>query len=186
MIDIQKFNLTLEDQERTLKIIRRHWIFGVLYFFIGVLSLGIIPIALVVYYQNFNLANLEFFTIPDFVAVIFLSIYLLMVSLILFISWMDYSLDIGIITNVRIIDVDQDGIFSRKMSQVYLNNIEDVSGNQKGFFAHIFNYGDILVQSAATKGLFNWQNIPDPFFVAEYILDLHREAVQKDKNKKSQ
>lgn len=62
----------------------------------------------------------------------------------------NYYLSLQIITSERIIDIDQKGLFLREASELPIDNIEDVSYNQNGFWGTIFNYGDVIVQTAGS------------------------------------
>ena len=80
-----------------------------------------------------------------------------------------YSMDIWIVTNQRIIDSYQQGFFNRSVSEVGLENIQDISIKIVGAIPTAFNYGDIEVQSAAAVDRFNFDHIPDPQGVKDVI-----------------
>ena len=61
----------------------------------------------------------------------------------------NYYLSLQIVTNKRLIDVDQRGIFSREVNELPIEKIEDVTHKQTGLLQSLFNYGTISVQSAA-------------------------------------
>ncbi len=175
MIDLNKFQISQEKEEKVLKIIKKHKIFLFLYVLYATILLFFIPIFLILYEEFFFTESSFLYLINPDLPIILFGIYILTISFMIFNFWIDFALDVRIITNFRIISTEQKSLFSRKMSQVYLDNIEDVSGTQDGFFAHIFNFGDILIQTAAEKNMFKWHNIPKPFWTTEYILDLHRD-----------
>jgi len=76
-----------------------------------------------------------------------------------------------IITTRSLIQVTQRGPFSHKASRLSFSNVEDVSANQSGLLATIFNYGTLLVQTAGTMDNFNYTYCPDPNHFAHEILE---------------
>jgi hypothetical protein len=86
--------------------------------------------------------------------VLFGGIYYLFIWLFFFFSFIDYYLDVWIITNKRIIDVEQRGFFSRVISEQKIENIQDVTSEIHGIIPTIFKFGTVHVQTAAEKSRF--------------------------------
>lgn len=86
-----------------------------------------------------------------------------------------------IVTNKHVIQLLQSGLFSRKISRLSMANVEDVTAEQKGIFATIFNYGTIYVETAGEQKNFQFYNCPKPNQFAEEILEA-REAFINDLN----
>ncbi|MEK7161996.1 MAG: PH domain-containing protein [Patescibacteria group bacterium] len=100
-------------------------------------------------------------------------IYTLFLTLALFLIFVFYYLNIQIITNIRIVDIDQVGLFSHTISELHIDKIEDVTSNTNGILGTIFNYGDIYVQTAGTVERFEFDNVPNPADIEKLILDLY-------------
>lgn len=100
------------------------------------------------------------------------SIYYLGVWVFLWTSWVDYYLDVWIVTNERIISVEQKGLFNRFRSELRLSRVEDVSTEVKGFFATILHFGDVTIQTAGMEQNAIFKNIPQPYKVSEGIIKL--------------
>lgn len=98
--------------------------------------------------------------------------YSLFVCLFSFFSFIDYYLDIWLITNERIIDVRQEGFFSRVVAEMKLFQIQDVTSELKGFWQFIFKYGDVHVQTAGTTQRFVFSQISHPEKVRDTIIKL--------------
>ncbi|MDD4901414.1 MAG: PH domain-containing protein [Patescibacteria group bacterium] len=98
--------------------------------------------------------------------------YTLFIWLFSFFSFIDYYLDVWLITNERIIDVRQEGFFSRTVSELKLFQIQDVTSELQGFFQFIFKYGDVHVQTAAEVGRFVFSQVPNPEKVRDIIIKL--------------
>ena len=109
------------------------------------------------------------------------SIILLAASFYLFIllfllnSFIDYYLDVWIVTDRRIINIEQRGLFNREIAEHSLERVQDVSGVQKGFFQTFFSYGDVHVQTAGEIQRFIFRQIDNPFEVVRILNNLLQE-----------
>ena len=86
-----------------------------------------------------------------------------------------YSLNVIIITNHRIVDNDQYGLFNRKVSELHLSRIQDVSVHTHGFIETFLRFGDIVVQTAGTESQFTFYQMPNPENTKDVITRLARE-----------
>ena len=100
--------------------------------------------------------------------------FLLFIWIYGFVIWFDYYLDIWIITTHRIVNVEQKGLFSRQVSELKFNQIQDVSTDVKGFFPTILNFGDITVQTAAEQSRFLFRSVGDPYKIKSEIMTLQK------------
>lgn len=105
-------------------------------------------------------------------------LYVLFTLLFLFYTWVDYYLDLLIVTNERIINIRQEGLFDRSISELRLYRIQDVTSETKGFLATIFKYGKIEIQTASEQDKFIFEQIPHPELVANRIMELHEKYVE--------
>lgn len=112
------------------------------------------------------------------ITVLLLSIFELFVLLLFYSAFMDWYLDIWVVTDERIIDVNQSGVFAREIAELQHGKIQDVSVEQKGFFATVFGYGRIHVQTAGESIKFEFDGIPKPNDVARHILELAHQDSQ--------
>lgn len=109
------------------------------------------------------------------------SIYALSVWLFLFSAFLDYYLDLWIVTNDRIMNIEQHGLFGRTVSELDLSNIQDVTSEIKGILATVFNYGEVHIQTAAEEKRFVFEQISNPHAVRQAILDM----VEEDRRRQS-
>lgn len=107
------------------------------------------------------------------------SFYYLFIWLFFFFSFLDYYLDVWVITSRRIIDVEQRGFFSRVIGEHGLNKIQDVASEAHGAAATFLRYGDVYVQTAGTKQRFKFHQVPDPEGVRDLIIGLIYEYKKK-------
>lgn len=96
-------------------------------------------------------------------------------------EWVSWYNDVFVLTNYRVIDVQQDGFFSRKFSEASLSTIQDVSHSVEGIFPTIFNFGDVLVQTAGAQAKITMDDVGKPQAQAVFILkEQQRHAAEQD------
>ncbi|HVY68137.1 MAG TPA: PH domain-containing protein [Patescibacteria group bacterium] len=104
---------------------------------------------------------------------LFVQVYTLFLTLSLFLIFVFYYLNVQIITNIRIVDIGQEGLFAHTVSELHIDKIEDATSQTNGVFGTIFNYGDVYVQTAGTVERFEFQDVPNPAAIEKIILDLY-------------
>ncbi len=97
----------------------------------------------------------------------YLNLWLFFLSL-----FVDYYLDAWIVTDDRVINIEQRGLFSRTVSEVDLANIQDVTSEVKGFLPYVFNYGEVYIQTAAETERFQFEQVPKPHDIRMRLLGL--------------
>lgn len=97
-----------------------------------------------------------------------------------FILWIDYYFDVWIVTNKRIVNINQKGLFVRNVSELELENIQDITTEVKGVIPTFLNYGDVFIQTAAEKERFVFQNVPDPYKVKDLIMNLQEKMEHQE------
>jgi signal transduction histidine kinase len=118
--------------------------------------------------------------LPNALIVLGTSIYYLFVWLFFGFSFIDYYLDVWIITNRRIIDIQQQGFFSRIVAEQKLFRVQDVTSEAHGVFPTFLKYGEVYIQTAGTKQRFIFHEVPDPHGIRDLIISL----VEKNKRKR--
>ena len=98
------------------------------------------------------------------------SLYYLYITLFIFYTLFDYFLDLWSITAHHIINVEQQSMFMRTVSKEELDRIQDVTSEIKGLFGTIFNYGNVIVQTAGAQEHFVFENVPAPQTIVDVIL----------------
>ncbi len=101
-----------------------------------------------------------------------ISLYYLGLWSLLFYFLTIYSLNIVIITDRRIIQNEQYGYFSRKISELQTYRVQDISINVRGMIETFLNFGDIRVQTAGSEREFIFKKIPNPGQVKDSIMQV--------------
>lgn len=107
-----------------------------------------------------------------------IQVYILFLITSLFIIWVLYYLNMYIVTNERIVDVDQKGLFSHHVSELNMEKIEDVTSEVNGILGHIFDYGTVYIQTAGTRERFDFENVPNPGQITKLILELYERSTR--------
>ncbi len=119
--------------------------------------------------------------------ILFSFLYFLFVALFLYIGWLNYYLDVWILTNDRLIDIDQKGLFNRSVSQLSLGQVQNIKAEIKGFLPVLLRFGNVDVETAGAEvGRFSFRNIPKPFEVEEKVLILVEDFFKRKKREQDQ
>jgi len=78
-----------------------------------------------------------------------------------------------VVTTDSITQVAQRGLFNRQVSQLSMDNLEDVTVDQVGIIAKIFNFGTLRVETAGERAKFLFVYCPRPNRYAHEILEAH-------------
>lgn len=160
--------------EKTELFLRRHWL---ILFFIY-LGFGLMALAgLAGFYFSKNLLILGENGLA--LARFLLIIYFLIIWEGLFKALADFFLDVWIVTDHRILEIHQLGLFKRDVSELRLSKIEDVSVKVKGILPTFFNYGEVMIQTAGAIPEFKFEQVSRPQQVKDEILRLHDEFVKQ-------
>lgn len=165
--------------EKVVLFLRRQW-FAVLRIVVAAACLLGAPAAAVWYFSDRVSAYLAHPTVGPILAVVG-CMYVSAVWLFSFLEFTDYYLDTWVITNERVISVEQKGLFNRVASELHLTAVQDVTSEVKGMIETFFDYGDVFVQTAAEKERFALRDIDHPERVKELILKL----VETDKKRRA-
>ncbi len=93
-------------------------------------------------------------------------------------NFLGWYYDVYFVTDERVVSVEFVNMMQKMVSDTRVDRIQDIALSQKGFFQSMFNYGDVLIQTAAEVSLFTFKNIPHPQSVVEALqrLILQEEA----------
>lgn len=87
-----------------------------------------------------------------------------------------YFLNALVITDQRIIDFDQRGLFNRVVSEATYEKIQDVSFSIKGIWQTLYHYGDLRIQTAGNHITLEICDIANPQRVQDRIVDLQSQV----------
>lgn len=167
---------TQKEDEKVFLLIRKHWFVYSVFFFLMILM--ILPIIIIIIFWLYYPASINL-QVGDMI-IVGMSIYLLLMLSFLLFGFIDYYLDVDIVTDHRIVDIDQNGLFKRQISELHLRQIQDVHAKVEGFASTFFHFGDVYIQTAGEKNYFVFRSIPHPYTVAKQIISLHEQQIEMD------
>jgi len=88
------------------------------------------------------------------------------------IYWYRYHNDLWIVTNQRLIDSTKTTPFNQEVKTANLANIQDINIRKHGIFQTIFEYGDVICQTASAAGrTFEFVGVAKPAEILDLIDD---------------
>jgi hypothetical protein len=169
---------TQEEFESIVLLLRQHWFTNVSW-----ITVAIMLILIPVIFFPFLLQSVIFpdFISPSFILVFILSWYLFTLSYIL-LNFLRWYFNVWIVTNERLIDIEFVNLLSKKFAETRISKIEDVTMHTGGFIRSVFEFGDVIAQTAGTISMFQISAIPHPEQVVKIINNL-MDKLERTKSK---
>jgi len=171
--------INLHKDEHVLHVARKHWfiLFGQALF---IAFLFVIPFILYIILQS--LPTINVLSLPGNPVYLFgalSGVWFLFLWILFFVIWTNYYLDILILTNKRIVSIDQKGLFSREVSNFRLDRIQDITVEVHGIIATFLKFGTIHIQTAGEDREFIMKGAPNPYKIKELVLKEHSRTVEQ-------
>lgn len=167
--------IELQQGEQIMSTLRKHWIL----FFLEVAGLTVL------FFIPFFISALPF-SVPllsPSSATFFGAVWMLVLFMRAFVVWTNYYFDIWIVTNMRLVDIEQKALFNRRSSTLELEHIEDITVHVDGFLESMIGYGTLSVQTAARMQEFLINDIQYPEDAKQIIYSCQRQAKMEDQSK---
>lgn len=150
-------------------VLKRHWIVFI-YTFFYIFFLVFSSILLLFFLESISLI------IPTNIIFLLLVMYISTFSIFIYINWINNELDLFIITNKRIIWIEQLSFLNRTVSECSLEDVQEVNGLTKWLLANLMNFGTITIHTASEKSDFNMNIVPEPLENSRNILNIIEEC----------
>ncbi|MFH0942675.1 MAG: PH domain-containing protein [Candidatus Beckwithbacteria bacterium] len=157
---------TQEAREKVIILLRRHWITQIKWLVTAGLGVLVPLIFIWVPILNFLPENFRLMTVVMWYLLLIADIYES------FITWYYH---VFIVTDERIIDINFYNLIYKEVSSAKIDNIEDVTYRQGGVLRAMFNYGDVVIQTAAEKQEFVIECVPQPNRLVKILNELKLE-----------
>lgn len=154
----------LESDEQVLTVVRKHWfIIFIEFFAIGFVALlPLVALWGIQFVPSDMAPNIPWSILIPYFLFIY-ALWLLFAAMAAAMAWTHYYLDLWIITDRRIIVIEQIHFFHRKSSSFRLERLQDVKVSIFGIIATFLNFGTIRAQTAsAAESNFKTSGLPDP------------------------
>lgn len=155
------FTQTLKENETVVAVLRKHWITLALPVTIAVIGIGLLIAFMDIFFRGpigFGLWLVLFLGFLAYAGY----------------RWVVYFFDSFIITDMRIIDIDQHGLFKRTVTETTFEKVQDVTYSIMGIVATAMDYGSVSVQTAAEESLLELKNVARPKQVHELITEAQK------------
>jgi Bacterial PH domain len=170
----------LQENEKVEMYVRRHWVWlaiEVLKSFI----IFILPVSLSIYLSTYVFTDKDLFFNYSINSLLSLFVYIWAIF-----SWIyfadrftKYALNFWVLTNKRLVESEHIMLFSRKLSTLPLETIEDVTVKYDGLLENVIGFGSLTVQTAGTQREFLADDINDPEDVKQAIFRM-REGIKNN------
>jgi hypothetical protein len=154
---------TQEDDEKIILLLRRHPLTNVPWLLLVVI-MAIAPV-IVGQVLTINLIPFRF----QFITVIMWYLLTFAIAFQNFLSW-DFNVDL--VTDQRVVHIGFPNILYREINQARLEQIQETSVKVGGFIRSLFDYGDVLVQTASEIPDILFDAIPHPAEVGELLNEI--------------
>lgn len=165
----------LRDNERLIMTLHRHWII-LLFHFLYMLILVVTSTFLIIYRESIMsiTGGAVFWGCISLFWIVFLTFILL--------EWINDELDLFIITDTRIIGIDQISALTRSVSECSLDRVQEVNAQTSGILQTIFRFWDVHIKTASETSNMVIKYAPDPIENARRI----NNVISEYRNGKSQ
>ncbi len=156
--------IELEPDETVLRTVRKHW-FVIAMELLSIVLMGLVPVIGCILLLNlpFSLEVANLFADNMATIIFLLSTWLLLSVMAATVAWTHYYLDLWVITDRRIIVIEQITFFNRKVSNFRLERMQDIKVTISGIIPTLLNFGTIRAQTAsAAESNFTSPALPDP------------------------
>ncbi|TSC62049.1 MAG: Uncharacterized protein G01um101448_162 [Parcubacteria group bacterium Gr01-1014_48] len=103
----------------------------------------------------------------------------LLIWILVFVTWTDYYLDTWILTDRRVIDIEQQGFFRRDVSSFRYEQIQDMTVSIHGIIPTYLNFGSLEVQTAGSSAKLQIHGVANPNEIRDMIFSKMDKPVQE-------
>ena len=162
--------IALQEGEQKILVVRKRWV-AMFSNAVAMAILAAIPIGALLYGNQILGPWLQDngVVITDKNILFFSAGWVVFVWIMFVVMWTNYYLDIIVLTNKRILDIEQFILFAKDEVTIPLHRIEDVKIEVKGIFPTLLKYGNIQIQTAGAKRETVMRGIKDPESVKAHI-----------------
>ncbi len=166
-----------QPDEHIIASVRKHW-FVLLTAILGTILAALMPVILAFAVVTALPSGVSTATS---LVVFFSALWVALCCVALAEIWTRYYLDIWIVTNKRIMYIEQVTLFSREITTLRIERIQDATVTFKNFIETMLNFGTLRIQSAgAVTDDLEIRGIPAPDHVKQLVLnEVDRETKER-------
>ena len=168
--DYVKF-VNQDPEEKVILVLRKH----------PITNLGWILIAFVLILAPSFLPLINLFEVlPTSFQIVLVLVWYLLTTAYVFEKFLSWYFHVNIVTDERIIEVDFIHLIHREITDANIDQIQDATVQMTGASRTFFNFGDVIIQTAAAVPRIGFEAVPSPDRVAKILRELRiEEEVEK-------
>lgn len=159
---------TQEEGEMILLFLRRSFVTNLSWIFSSVIF-AFLPF---LFFYAVQAALAPFSSIPPNDVFVLVAFYYLILVTIVFINFITWYFNIMLVTTERVVDIDFADLVYKNIAETKISLVQDVSYTQIGVIRALFDYGDVLIQTAGTLDNFDFKAVPRPERVVQIVENL--------------
>lgn len=181
---VRKFNISLiefDSDEKIICEIRKHHFGFILIFLTGLFIAGVILLTSIyasVWAENNISASLSQASNAGIAIMIVGVVITIITTLLTFAYAFIFGHNVVLVTTEKIAQILYKSLFSRKVSQLNISDVQDVTVTQSGIFAHIFNYGTLVIETAGEQQNYTFSFAPNPHECSKQIISARESNVK--------
>ena len=170
----EKIQFSFEDQrgdEDVIFVLKQHpWVISKAGF-IGVILIALLIIAYLIF--GFSKVT-SILLVAEIILIIIYTLYV----------WFLYNNNLAILTNQRLIIIEQKNLFTRQISESELDKIQNLTVEVKGMMKTLLNFGNIKITTAGVALELSIRNIENPYKVQQQIAKYCKQISNKPEEQK--
>lgn len=155
-----------EPEEKIILLLRKHWITNVPWLLLAVVLI-ISPLLL-----RF-VPLLDF--LPDHYQLMALILWYFLVTAFIFEQFLTWFFNVYVITDERTIDVDFYNLIYKQITEAKNDKIQDTTYQVGGVIRSLFNYGNVIIQTAGAIPNLEFEAVPNPDKVVRVLNQLREQ-----------
>lgn len=171
-------SISLKKGEYVICAVRRHPIGVVIPLSLGIILMAVVMTILFNYDLFVSLFRITGPVSELSVAILPLLLISIIIAVATYVAYFVYTSNRFFITNESVIQDVRAGLFSRKVKTARLDDIEDVTYNQRGMVQQLFNFGSLRVNTEAGRESYHFTYVANPREYAQTLND----AIENIKN----
>lgn len=165
-----KIHFEQQEANETIELfLRKHWFTNVGWI-ITALILSILPFVIVIVDVLLNLGLTT--NLPAMVSTGLIIIWYMILTAYIIENFLHWYYNIYIVSNRHIVDINYSSLLSRSVVEVKLEDVQSQKSAIKGVIRQLFNFGNVIIETAAENQRIEFIDVPKPDLVADRVQDL--------------
>lgn len=158
-----------EEDEIIELMLRQHFATQISWILIAIAAI-LLPVFLPLVITNYAANFLRL--VPTQIVIGIILLWNMLILAFILEKFLFWYFNVYIVTNLHLVDINFHNLLNRDVTEVRLKDIESASWKMKGILGSVFDFGDVVVETAAKQQSIQFIAVPNPDYVADKINDL--------------